>query len=200
MRTTPQSGGYALTRRRIARLCVRLLLVAGSMSGLMSWASTAAAAEMIAGHWRLNEALTNEVQPKLDTEESSSGGMHGPVITAGGMPVPGPGSSNPYPELGGASPDPKVMRCTELKLAPAGDVMQIEYLGVGTDRLRRGNDQGLVSKWKDDRLNTRYKTTTRTVSEEWELDDADRLVVTVKLDPNGGKAVTYKRVFDRVAP
>jgi hypothetical protein len=168
------------------------------LAGLLG-AGHAAADGVIAGKWRLNEALTAEVQPKLDTEDSSGGGMHGPVITAGGMPVPS-GSSVPYPELGGASPDPKVMRCHELTVTPAGDVMQIEYAGIGTDRLRRGNDQGLKSKWKDDQLNTRYKTTTRTVSEEWELDDAGRLVVTIKLDPDGGKAVTYKRVFDRVVP
>jgi hypothetical protein len=176
-------------RGLVATLCAWLLIAAGA----------ATAVESIAGHWRLNEALTNEVQPKLDTENSSGSGMHGPVVTVGGMPVPGSGST-PYPELGGASPDPKVMRCTELTVAPAGDVMQIDYQGVGTDRLKRGNDQGLKSKWKDDKLETRYKTTTRTVSEEWELDDAGRLLVTIRLDPDGGKAVVYKRVFDRVAP
>jgi hypothetical protein len=122
------------------------------------------------------------------------------MVVVGGMPVPLPGTSAPQAGIGGPSPDPMVMRTVELSVTPAGEELLLEFAGVGSERLRRGNVQGLKSRWNERKLTTGYETTTRKVSQTWEVDRNDRLVVTVKLNPDHGKTQTHKRVFDRVAP
>jgi len=157
-----------------------------------------ASADALAGHWRLNEALTRELQPPQKGSTSSTSGFGQPTVVVGGMPVPLPGSSAPQAGIGGPSPDPMVMRTVELTVTPAGDELQLEFAGVGSERLRRGNVQGLKSRWNERKLTTGYETTTRKVSQTWEVDRNGRLVVTVKLNPDHGKTQTHKRVFDRV--
>jgi hypothetical protein len=159
-----------------------------------------AAAEGLAGRWRINDALTRELQPAQKGSTSSTSGIGQPMIVVGGMPVPVPGTSAPQPGLGGASPDPMVLRSTELSVTPQGEELLLEFPGVGSERLRRGNVQGLKSRWNDRKLTTGYETTTRKVDQTWEVDRDGRLIVTVKLNPNHGKTQTHKRVFDRVAP
>jgi hypothetical protein len=171
------------------------LLVAGAVL-----AGTAAAADGLAGHWRLNESLTREVQPETKGSASTASGLPQPMIVVGGMPLPVPGTAAPRPGLGGASPDPMVVRSTELTVTPVGDELALEFTGVGGDRLRRGNNQGVVSRWNERKLTTHYRTTTRKVSQTWEVRRDGRLLVTVKLNPDHGKTQTYKRVFDRVPP
>jgi hypothetical protein len=161
----------------------------------------AAAAGGLAGHWRINDAMTRAAQPEQKVSKSpSSGGFSGPMVVVGGMPIPAPGSTEVQPGLGGASPDPMVMRCSELTITPAGDTLALEFPGVGSDRLRRGDDQGVRSRWNERKLTTSYRTTTRKVSQTWELDGADHLLVTVKINPDNGRTQTHKRVFDRVVP
>jgi len=154
----------------------------------------------LAGHWRLNEALTREVQPENKGSASTSSGLPQPMIVVGGMPLPVPGTAAPRPGLGGASPDPMVVRSNELTVTPVGEEIALEFTGVGSDRLRRGNNQGVVSRWNERKLTTHYRTTTRKVSQTWEVRRDGRLLVTVKLNPDHGKTQTYKRVFDRVPP
>jgi hypothetical protein len=157
-------------------------------------------ADGLAGHWRLNEALTRELQPPQKGSTSSTSGFGQPTVVVGGMPVPLPGTSAPQAGIGGPSPDPMVMRTVELSVTPAGEELLLEFAGVGSERLRRGNVQGLKSRWNERKLTTGYETTTRKVSQTWEVDRDGRLVVTVKLNPDHGKTQTHKRVFDRVAP
>jgi len=160
----------------------------------------AIAADTLAGRWRINDALTREHAPPERGSTSTSSGMPRPVIAVGGMPIPVPGASAPQPGLGGSSPDPMVMRCTELTVTPAGEELQLEFHGAGSDRLRRGRHQGVNSRWNERKLTTSYETTTRKVSQTWEVDRDGRLLVTVKLNPDQGKTQTHKRVFDRVEP
>jgi hypothetical protein len=187
--TTAATRGPVPRARLSNVLLVALALLA--MSGT-------ATADGLAGHWRLNDALTRELQPAQKAASGSTSGFGQPVVVVGGMPVPLPGTSAPQPGLGGPSPDPMVMRCAELTVTPAGEELLLEFHGVGSERLRRGNVQGLKSRWNDRKLTTRYATTTRTVSQTWEVNRDGRLVVTVKLNPDHGKTQTHKRVFDRI--
>jgi len=157
-----------------------------------------ASAEGLDGHWRLNEALTRELQPPQKGSTSSTSGFGQPMVVVGGMPVPLPGTSSPQAGIGGPSPDPMVMRTVELSVTSAGEELLLDFAGVGRERLRRGNVQGLKSRWNERKLTTSYETTTRKVSQTWEVDRNGRLLVTVKLNPDHGKTQTHKRVFDRV--
>jgi len=187
-------------RRAAATLAGRAAALAVLFACVVALPAAAGADAGLAGHWRLNEALTRQVQPENKGSTSTSSGFPQPMIVVGGMPLPVPGTAAPQPGLGGASPDPMVMRCVELTVAPAGEELALEFSGVGSDRLRRGNNQGVVSRWSERRLTTHYRTTTRKVSQTWEIRRDGRLLVTVKLNPDHGKTQTHKRVFDRVAP
>jgi hypothetical protein len=191
-RPAPGPARGARTRRAVAAASVALALALALPA--------AAAVGELAGRWRINDALTRAAQPESKGSTSTSSGLPTPVIAVGGMPVPMPGSTEAQPGLGGASPDPMVMRCPEVTVTPAGDTLQLEFHGLGSDRLRRGNDQGVSSRWNQRKLTTSYRTTTRKVSQTWEVGRDDRLVVTVKLNPDHGKTQTHKRVFDRVEP
>jgi hypothetical protein len=187
-------------RRAAATLARRTAALAVLFACVVALPATAGADAGLAGHWRLNEALTREVQPENKGSTSTSSGFPQPMIVVGGMPLPVPGTAAPQPGLGGASPDPMVMRCAELTVGPAGEELALEFSGVGSDRLRRGNNQGVASRWNERKLTTHYRTTTRKVSQTWEIRRDGRLLVTVKLNPDHGKTQTHKRVFDRVAP
>lgn len=151
----------------------------------------------LAGRWAVNDALTRELQPPDRGPATASRGLPRPSISVGGMPIPGTTPSAPA-GVGGSAPDPMVLRCTELTLAPAGDAVTLTFHGVGSDRLQRGRHQGVVSRWSERKLTTHYDTTSRRVSQTFEVDRDDRLLVTVKLNPKQGKTLVHKRVFDRL--
>jgi hypothetical protein len=151
----------------------------------------------LAGRWVVNDLLTRELQPPDRGPTTASGGLPRPSISVGGMPIPGT-TPAAQPGIGGSAPDPMVLRCTELTLAPAGDTIELSFHGVGSDRLQRGRHQGVVSRWSERKLTTHYDTTSRRVSQTYEVDRDDRLVVTVKLNPKQGKTLVHKRVFDRL--
>lgn len=156
-----------------------------------------AAAAGLSGRWLLNHELTNAEQP--DGPEIRKGlfsRMPRTSVSVGGVPLPGTGSGGGLPSVSGSAQEPKVLRATELTIEPLGDALHVSYAQVGSDTLKRGNDQGLVSRWNDRRLSTRYETTSRKVSQEFEVRRDGRLLVTVKLDPNEGATVIHKRVFD----
>jgi hypothetical protein len=90
-----------------------------------------------------------------------------------------------------------VLRTTEFTIEPAGDALRLSFAGVGDETLQRGNDQGLVSRWSARRLNTGYETTSRRVSQVYQVRRDGHMEVTVTLRPNQGTRTVYKRVFDR---
>ncbi len=185
----------------LRRLRTFLATVAAAAVGaaVLGAASPAAAAERaLAGRWILNETLTREVQPEVRERRSVFDNMPRTTVSVGGVPLP---RADTPPASGGSSPDPKVLRTPELVIEPRGDGaearLHLAYGNAGSETLKRGNDQGLVSRWSDDRLTSRYETTSRKVSQVFEIRDDGRLLVTVKLDPNRGPTLIHKRVFDR---
>jgi hypothetical protein len=163
-------------------------------ASLLTPPAASAADTPLMGRWELNEELTAEIQPKPSTRSRSSSGPQATVVV-GGMPIPSGGSG--LPTIAGNPQDPKVLRTAELTIEPAGDELRLRYAGVGTETLKRGNDQGLVSRWSARRLNTGYETTSRRVSQVYQIRRDGRMEVTVTLRPNQGARTVYKRVFDR---
>ncbi|MFU8817025.1 MAG: hypothetical protein ACNA7W_16890 [Pseudomonadales bacterium] len=149
----------------------------------------------LAGRWIINQELTAEVQPEIRSGSSLLEKLPRPSISVGGMPLPGT-SRQPPPPAAGSATDPKVLRAGELTIAPLDDAVQLHYAGHGSDTFVRGNQQGIISRWSDRKLTTRYETTSRKVSQTYEVRKDGRLLVTVKLDPNQGPAIVRKRVFD----
>jgi hypothetical protein len=153
-----------------------------------------AADTALAGRWVLNADLTAEAQPKPSKRSQSS--TRGPQVgvSVGGMPLPR--SSAGLPTVAGNPQDPKVLSCTELTIGHEDDRLRLDYAGVGSETLQRGNDQGLVSRWSARKLTTGYETTSRRVSQVYQVRRDGRLEVTVTLRPNQGARTVYKRIFD----
>lgn len=150
------------------------------------------------GHWVLNPALTAEAQPEQPPSSSRTDNLPRPHISVGGMPLPRPDGGGP-PVPSGSAADPKVLRSNELTITAAADDLRLEFsgaAGASSETLVQGNQQGLVSRWNATRLTSRYETLSRKVSQTFEVRKDGRLLVTVRLDPNDGRAVVYKRVFD----
>ncbi len=166
---------------------------------LLAWsfpagASAPAPPDWLLGDWVLNSELTHELQPK-----QSGGGMGGigmPTISVGGVgiPIPGSGSS---PPVAGSPRDPRVLRCDAMTVTVKEGNLHFAYRGAGEETMVPGNDQGRKTTWKRKRLTQKYTTTSRTVTKTYELDDAQRLVVRVKIKPKRAKGATHVRVFER---
>ena len=110
--------------------------------------------------------------------------------------MPTPGSSQPPPAPGNPR-DPDILHSATLTIEPQGDLLKLTYAGNLSDTLKPGNDQGLVSRWSSSKLTSRYETTSRKVSQVYQVRGDGRLLVTVKLNPNEGPTLVHKRVFDR---
>lgn len=151
------------------------------------------------GRWTLSPELTHAEQP--DGPKTRSGPfsrLPNASVSVGGVPLPGTGGGgNGLPQVSGNPRDPEVLRCSELVIEPLDDDLHLTWVGVGSATLRRGNHLGLVSRWNDRRLTSRYETTSRKVSQEYEVRRDGTLLVTVKLNPNQSAAVVHKRVFER---
>ena len=148
------------------------------------------------GNWTLNNDLTREVQPAGKETHRMSGTSVRPSISVGGMPLPtGGGAQGEYSSA--PSRDPKVLSCSELGIEHVGDDIMLTYLGVGSETLSPGNVQGTRTSFSQRKLTSKYQTTTRKVSKTFEMRSDGRLLVTVKLNPNQGKTIVHKRVFDR---
>lgn len=166
---------------------------------LMAAATAHADDSALLGRWTLSPELTHAEQP--DGPETRSGlfnRMPRASVSVGGVPLPGTGGGGDgLPEVSGNPRDPEVLRCSELVIEPLGDELRLTWVGVGSATLERGNHLGLVSRWNDRRLTSRYETTSRKVSQAYEVRRDGTLLVTVKLNPDKSAAVVHKRVFER---
>jgi hypothetical protein len=178
-----------ISAMRTATIALLLLLAGGARAEEMT----------LTGRWTLSPELTHAEQP--DGPETRSGlfsRMPRTSVSVGGVPLPGTGGGGDgLPPVSGNARDPEVLRCSELVIEPVGDDLRLTYVGVGSATLKRGNHLGLKSRWSDRRLTSRYQTTSRKVSQEYEVRRDGTLLVTVKLNPDESAAVVHKRVFER---
>ena len=119
-------------------------------------------------------------------------------MSVGGIPVPIPGRSRSAPQVNGVARDPDVLHCNAMSITSAEEGrLHLAYEGVGDETMRKGEYRGRKSSWSDRAISQSYKTTSRKVDKDWQLRSDGRLLVTVKLNPKGEKARTFKRVFER---
>jgi hypothetical protein len=119
-------------------------------------------------------------------------------VSVGGISLPGSsGSAQPGP--GGTAKDPEVLRCREMQISSEGEDLLFNFVGVGKERVKRGNNQGRVSKWNRSKLTSRYETTSRKVERIYQLQEDGTVMVTVKIKPRKAARIIQKRVFQRPA-
>jgi hypothetical protein len=192
MPTRPRAPKPA--RRLLPFTRLYLVVCLSAASAAASAAATPAEPDIL-GSWRLDDAATAEVQPVDGARGGGLEGFRAPTISINGIPLPGAGS--PEPTTAGSAPDPDVLRCSRLVIEPQGDRIRLTYTGVGAETLEPGRHQGITTRWKGNLLTSSYETTSRRVTQRFELQGDDSLLVTVKLDPRRGQAVTHKRMFHR---
>lgn len=195
-----RSGHPAPTPPQTVRLPAGLparLLASLCLTACLAASGAAAGDRGILGDWRLDDAATAEVQPVEGTRGGGLEGFRAPTISINGIPLPG--STNENAATTGSAPDPDVLRCNRMTIEPLGDDVHLTYGGVGAETLKPGRHQGITTRWNDKLLKSSYATTSRRVTQRFELQGDGSLLVTVKLDPTRGQAVTHKRVFRREA-
>jgi hypothetical protein len=160
-------------------------------------AAADAAASRIAGHWLLDRELTRAEQPDGPEQRELLNRLPQAGVSVGGVPLPMPGRGG-LPQALGSPRNPSVLETTTLTIEPLSDErIRLAYDGGQSEELERGDDQGLVTRWSANKLTTRYETTRRKVSQQYELRRDGRLLVTVRLNPDRGPTVVHKRVFER---
>jgi len=168
---------------------------------ILLWASNSFAAappEWLLGTWQLNNELTAAAQVKKKDSSFGGFGNVSSSVSVGGVALPGPaGSSQTGP--GGSVKDPEVLRCREMQISSEGEDLLFNFVGVGKERVKRGNNQGRVSKWNRSKLTSRYETTSRKVERIYQLQEDGTVMVTVKIKPRKAARIIQKRVFQRPA-
>jgi len=152
------------------------------------------------GVWQINHDETDKVAVKYDEGSGVQGnsGRLKPTIDIGlGLPLPQRIKQPPMSDL--SANDPQVLRCTTMTISSSGKRINMEYDQTDKELLVKGDYRGRTTSISKKRIQQKYKTTERKVTKTWSIRDDGRLLVSVKLNPNGDKSRTYNRVFDRQA-
>jgi len=171
----------------IARLLIFVLLCS-------SW--PAQATELI-GRWVLDQERTAAIQPEQPQEKNWLKNQNiSTNVSLGGIPLPNL-RSKVGPVDSQASPDPDILRCKELVIAPRQDSLHFTYVDVGSEVRKQGAYRGAKVRWSKKKLTESYKSTTRKVTHKFEIQDDNQMLVTVKINPDKGATRTYLQVFNR---
>lgn len=148
----------------------------------------------LAGHWVLNHERTAELQPDGPARREFLSRVPRTSVSVGGVPLPRSGGQ--LPSVAGSARDPRVLATPTLTIEPAPERLTLIYAGGVREQLARGNDQGLISRWSGRKLTSRYQTTSRKVSQVYQVQRDGSLLVTVKLNPDEGPTLIHKRLFE----
>ncbi len=160
-----------------------------------SWSSPSDAATMN-GQWRYDPAQSVTEAPRQGGRSIFSNVK--PTIVIQGIPVPLPGGTAEDDSESQSSPkNPDVLFCQSMTIEDDDERKRITYDRLGVREFVPGRHRGRTTRLTTSRLVESYKTTSRSVSQEYVLEDDDRLVVTVVIDPKGDKKTVYKRIFYR---
>ena len=171
--------------------CVTLLVLA---AGLL-WA-TPIDATTLDGTWRYDPAQSVTEAPRQGGR-SIFGNMK-PTVVIQGIPVPLPGSGAETDDETSRSPkNPDVLFCQTMTIEEDEGSKRITYDRLGVREFVPGRHRGRTTRLTTKRLVESYKTTSRSVSQEYQLENSNRLVVTVVINPKGDKKTVYKRIFYR---
>ena len=175
------------------RLTTSLLLLITTL-----FAGQAAAQAPFEGYWVLNYEETDKVAIKY--EDGSGVGKKGLPVDVSvdlglGLPLPRRFRQAPMSNL--SPKDPLVLRSQSMEITDSGKRIKLLYDHQQDETLVTGDYRGRQTSKSKKRIQQKYKTPDRKVTKTWEMRDDGRMLVTVKLNPRGDKARTYKRVFER---
>ena len=170
------------------RLITAILLLAITPT---SWAEL-----QLVGRWTINQEETQAVTEPYDEGSGLSGTNSTPYVVVMGVPVP-TSRSRGQAMSSLPSKDPKVLRCSTMEIDEQSGKIRLSYSDLGNETLRQGHYRGRDSKWDKTSIEQQYKTTERKVTKTWSMRKDGRLLVEVKIKPNGDKTRTFRRVFDR---
>ena len=159
------------------------------------WSSTVDAATLN-GKWRYDPAQSVTEAPRQGGRSIFSNMK--PTIVIQGIPVPLPGgAAEDDSESTGSPKNPDVLFCQSMTIEDDDQRKRITYDRLGVREFVPGRHRGRTTRLTSSRLVESYKTTSRSVSQAYVLENDDRLVVTVVINPKGDKKTTYKRIFYR---
>ena len=152
------------------------------------FASGAKAKESIVGAWTLDPSKSVDKTPSA--KQRTSSGVH---IGVAGVPLPMPQADAPTV---GTPRDPDVIKAAEFAIDEIDGSVHLRFPSREIE-LKPGEEKGVRTEWKGNKLYTSYQTMHRTVSQEYKLTKPDELTVVIKLDPKDQGATTHTRVFMR---
>lgn len=188
------------SRLNASRLVNSRLMTSGLvtlLTLLLALSAGAAQATELIGYWVLDQEGTAAIQPEQPQENNWFKNQNiSTTVSAGGMPLPRLGSKI-APVDSRAAPDPDILRCKEMQIEDANNALRFTYVDVGTEVRKQGAYRGAKIRWTEKKLTESYKSTTRKVTHKFEIQDNNKLLVTVKINPNKGVTRTYLQLFDR---
>ena len=140
------------------------------------------------GTWILDPAKSIDKSPTAKQRTSS-----GVQVGVSGVPLPMPQTESP---VVGTPRDPDVIKAQELTIDEIDGAVHLRFPSREVE-LKPGNEKGVKTQWKGDKLTTSYQTMHRTVSQEYKLTGPNELTVVIRLDPKDQGATTHTRVFTR---
>lgn len=180
-------------------MTTRLLLLLLLCCAGPAYSTGAAADTKLIGRWVLDQERTAAIQPEQPQENNWLKNQNiSTNVSYGRMRLPklrnkiGPVDSR-------AAPDPDILRCKEMLIEPDKDALRFTYVDVGSEVRKQGTYRGAKIRWNNTKLTESYKSTTRKVTHKFEIQDDNKLLVTVKINPDKGATRTYLQVFDRIA-
>jgi hypothetical protein len=84
-----------------------------------------------------------------------------------------------------------------LTISADDKTVRIDYDGLGAKTFTIGKYRGRKTTYNGIIMNTSYESTSRKVSQKYVLDDSDKMIVTIILNPKSSAKNVVKKVFNR---
>ena len=173
-----------------------LLFVILVLSIFIASSATANTYNRYEGEWQRNSEATEALREPYKDNSNRQKSRFRPQMSVGGIPMPRSGGQRAMSQL--TAQNPMVLRSSEMVITFRKDQeIQITYMGLGEEILRKGDYRGRKTKWSAKEIKQTYKTTERRVTKIWSLNKQGQLLVEVKIKPNESKQFVTRVVFDR---
>ncbi len=152
------------------------------------------------GKWVLSRDLTAAAQPRNKEKKGIGNIRVRPVISVGGygFPIPGlPGGKKSSSPVKGSAKNPDVLSADEMEITEIDGNVILDFTNIGITEFKPGKDHGTRTTWTGKKLYSKYKSTSRSVSQEYLMKGDHLLIVTVRIKPTGASKKVYKKVFQR---
>ncbi|MBV1905114.1 MAG: hypothetical protein KUG75_03485 [Pseudomonadales bacterium] len=150
----------------------------------------------LAGEWVLDEHKTRQIQPAAKKSSIFSKFRTSTNVSVGGIPLP-KSSTAKVPDSRGKSKDPDVLFCKGMAISVEEETIRIDYDGLGAKTYVIGHYRGRRTSYNKKQMKTWYESTSRKVSQTYNMDGRDKMIVTITLAPNSGPKNIVKKAFTR---